>query len=404
MPEIIVKLGDNVVQKYFFFKDVVTVGRSPENEVAIENLAVSRKHATISRRDGQYFLEDHGSANGTYVNGTRVARTAIIDKDVITIGKHKLYFYNGQAAVAAPDLSQRTMLVDHVPELKPILRILQGKQKGEVYHLNRTETRIGRAADNEIRLSDWFVSKHHAIVIRKGGSYFIRDLASWRHTLVNGAIVEEIGLKAGDQVQLGPKIQLAFEYEKPAGFEEPPSSFKPFRASDESALPLLSGNGASASTPLSIARSMAAGMDDSEFPLQVPSHTAPEPIEEARPEVPVSGPVPIDFTDEPCEVAVSPGGDPAPETASNDVLATPVSPEQNDGVAAEAPVSVCSAAKPDEGSEIIASVSHAVSAAAAAETEEVALWLRALQNPSSVIRKQAKRKLRVLTGRDYDVE
>ena len=153
MPEIIVKLGDNVVHKYFLYKDTVTIGRAPDNEVAIENLAVSRHHATITLEDGRYILEDNDSANGTHVNGVRVTKTEILDKDIITVGKHKLHFYNHNEApeeVMDPDLAQKTMLVDFRPTTTPILRITGGKQKDTVFALSKVETRIGRAADNDI--------------------------------------------------------------------------------------------------------------------------------------------------------------------------------------------------------------------------------------------------------------
>ena len=71
MPEIIVKLGDTVVNNYFMEKDVVSIGRAPDNEIPIENLAISRRHAVIRRMGDQFVVEDANSANGTYVNGVR---------------------------------------------------------------------------------------------------------------------------------------------------------------------------------------------------------------------------------------------------------------------------------------------------------------------------------------------
>lgn len=209
MPEIIVKLGDQIVQKYYLYKDQISIGRAPENEIAIENLAVSRRHAEISKDNGSYVLEDLNSANGTFVNGVQVTRTEIVDKDVISIGKHKLYFYNQQ--IGAMQMVEKTMLVTRPAQTKAMLRVSRGKQKDQVFELSKVENRIGRAADNEIRLGDWFVSKHHAEIVRKGMVYVLRDLASWRHTMVNGQIVDEQVLKPGDEIQFGPKIAMVFE-------------------------------------------------------------------------------------------------------------------------------------------------------------------------------------------------
>ena len=63
MPELIVKLGDNVVQKYFFDKDVLSVGRARDNDIVIENLSVSRNHALVRLFDYNYILTELNSAN-----------------------------------------------------------------------------------------------------------------------------------------------------------------------------------------------------------------------------------------------------------------------------------------------------------------------------------------------------
>lgn len=209
MPEIIVKLGEEVKQKYYLYKESVSIGRAPENEIAIENLAVSRRHAEIVKENGSYVIEDLNSANGTFVNGVQVTRTEIQDKDVISIGKHKLYFYNAQ--VAPMQMVEKTMLVTRPAITKASLRIVKGKQKDQVFELSKVENRIGRAADNEIRVGDWFVSKHHAEIVRRGMVFVVRDLASWRHTMVNGQIIDEQVLKPGDEIQFGPKIAMVFE-------------------------------------------------------------------------------------------------------------------------------------------------------------------------------------------------
>ena len=87
MPEIIVKLGDSIVQKNIFVKESIRIGRVPDNEIVVENLAVSRYHGIIDYEDGRYILTDLDSSNGTFVNGVRIKKTELQDRDVITIGK-----------------------------------------------------------------------------------------------------------------------------------------------------------------------------------------------------------------------------------------------------------------------------------------------------------------------------
>jgi hypothetical protein len=53
-------------------KEPLTIGRGPENDLTIASRAVSRKHAAIVQREGRWYVEDRGSYNGTFLNGTRV--------------------------------------------------------------------------------------------------------------------------------------------------------------------------------------------------------------------------------------------------------------------------------------------------------------------------------------------
>lgn len=77
---------------------VVTIGRSEENDVTINDAHVSRHHMQIIQHDdGHYSLSDFGSANGTYINGTRVrGEVTLSDTDYVRIGNTmvpwKLYF------------------------------------------------------------------------------------------------------------------------------------------------------------------------------------------------------------------------------------------------------------------------------------------------------------------------
>ncbi len=71
MAKLVLKFKEAVIKEIEFDKDQVTIGRKPENDVAIDNLAVSGFHAKIFRENDAYVLEDMGSLNGSYVNGER---------------------------------------------------------------------------------------------------------------------------------------------------------------------------------------------------------------------------------------------------------------------------------------------------------------------------------------------
>jgi hypothetical protein len=72
--------------------DVVTIGRTPESDLFLDDVTVSRHHARIVVDSGAYFVEDLNSLNGTYVNHKRIERHQLFDGDELQIGKFKLAF------------------------------------------------------------------------------------------------------------------------------------------------------------------------------------------------------------------------------------------------------------------------------------------------------------------------
>jgi hypothetical protein len=72
--------------------DEIEIGRSPEADVFLDDVTVSRSHAILARGDDGYTIEDKGSLNGTYVNRRRVERAKLEDGDEVQIGKYRLAY------------------------------------------------------------------------------------------------------------------------------------------------------------------------------------------------------------------------------------------------------------------------------------------------------------------------
>ena len=72
--------------------DRITVGRRPDSDVFLDDVTVSRDHAVIVRRGNDYYLDDCGSLNGTYVNRRRIESHKLGDGDELQVGKYKLAF------------------------------------------------------------------------------------------------------------------------------------------------------------------------------------------------------------------------------------------------------------------------------------------------------------------------
>jgi pSer/pThr/pTyr-binding forkhead associated (FHA) protein len=85
--------GGRVGQSFPLTGEKMTIGRSPEAGVFLDDVTVSREHATLVRRGGDWLLDDAGSLNGTYVNRQRVDSHRLADGDELQIGKFKLTFF-----------------------------------------------------------------------------------------------------------------------------------------------------------------------------------------------------------------------------------------------------------------------------------------------------------------------
>ena len=94
MIKIIVSLKEKILHEIILHEDSVTsIGRDPSNNIHLVNPAVSRFHAKISSQGPDFYIEDLGSSNGTFLNGKMVPLTAeLSNNDKITIGKYTLHF------------------------------------------------------------------------------------------------------------------------------------------------------------------------------------------------------------------------------------------------------------------------------------------------------------------------
>jgi pSer/pThr/pTyr-binding forkhead associated (FHA) protein len=92
-PALVVRSGGGRAGETFTIEaERTVVGRSPDCEIFLDDVTVSRKHATLARRGDQVTIEDQGSLNGTFVNRRRVESAPLEDGDELQIGKYRLTF------------------------------------------------------------------------------------------------------------------------------------------------------------------------------------------------------------------------------------------------------------------------------------------------------------------------
>jgi hypothetical protein len=167
MARLILSLDGQTLADYNLSKERYTVGRLPDNDIRIDNPAVSGHHSVIINILNDSFLEDLNSTNGTYVNGKLIKKHALAHGDVITIGHHQLRYMDagmdeGQQefektmviAPSARDMERLRELAEApsaspsnttvLPNAPARLQVLTGVFAGRELELKKPVTTLGR--------------------------------------------------------------------------------------------------------------------------------------------------------------------------------------------------------------------------------------------------------------------
>lgn len=215
----------------------LVIGRR-HGDLLFDDPMVSSKHCTISYRDGQWVLVDHGSTNGTLVNGRQLREAPLSAGTEITVGQNRLVMYLGTPSLVEDDESMRSssalleiawMLDEELvqvgagergrrpadaigqdlrlpPGLNPVLEVATGVDAGKVFRFTRGNVAIGRRT-GEVPLADVEVSRHHAVIDVFGREMiFLRDVGSTNGTYHNGQRVKISRLRPGDTIGCGKTV------------------------------------------------------------------------------------------------------------------------------------------------------------------------------------------------------
>jgi pSer/pThr/pTyr-binding forkhead associated (FHA) protein len=217
----------------------VGIGRSPDNDLTVDNLAVSNYHARVYVDAGKMVVEDLKSLNGTFVNEMRVERATLRHGDSIHVGKHHIKVdatgeapasYGSGRQTATPKINE-TMVLDTKTRRDmlqqaaalgertqlaagrlrvPTLVVLSGKTDRQEYTLTSKLTVIGKSHLATVRLSGWFKPKVAAQINKHDDGYYLGS--GDKVPSVNGAPIQgPVQLKDGDQVEVcGVRLNFIF--------------------------------------------------------------------------------------------------------------------------------------------------------------------------------------------------
>ena len=177
-------------------KPAIAIGNSRENDLTIAFEGVSRRHARISCDGKDYWIQDVGSTNGTFLNAIPLkARERLKHLDIVGLGRRADLIFVRRSV----DLSRKTRR----GILEARLEILDGLEAGSSRKIPRGSITIGRSHSNNIVTDSQLVSKVHARLDRSGVELLLTDLQSANGTFVNGEKIDSKVLKDGDQIRVG---------------------------------------------------------------------------------------------------------------------------------------------------------------------------------------------------------
>ncbi len=232
----------------------LTIGRLPDNDIQVDNPAVSSHHATVYWDSDHFVLKDNGSFNGTYINNERITTHVLRDNDQVLIGKHTLVFKAEPLQEVAPAVAhaakQQVPTIDSTVMLDTkkarelmlqssgkiqsspvedapgasssslrvanfrlgVLSVISGKADQLTYVLTSKLTVIGKSEMASIRLKGWFAPGVASSISRRDDKYFITPATKTHKVRVNGhPISGQWQLNAGDMIKVG-KLTMTFNY------------------------------------------------------------------------------------------------------------------------------------------------------------------------------------------------
>ena len=229
MARVLLKYKGAVLKEVILNKEVTTVGRKPDNDIIIDNQAVSGHHAKILLNNNIITITDLNSLNGTYLSGQPISQSELYDGDIITIGVHTLDIFSDKKRDADKKVfavqgrsMEETMIITSSDQKKPFspsdkgaqdvlggFVVVEGSADKKDYEFSERVSMIGSQEGSQIVLKGFFASKIAALVNRRKEGYFITPSGGSKLKVNGKEIAQRYDLKDGDIVDVG-NLKLQF--------------------------------------------------------------------------------------------------------------------------------------------------------------------------------------------------
>lgn len=210
MSKLTLSFKGKLLNVYNLGEGEVLIGSDPACHIRIDSLAIQPRHATITTHNGQSVLTDLATADGTFVNRTRIQEHELADGDEIRVGKHNLSFTQSPTD-AGEYLSRPVQQKPITPKARDDeldtfkstqrawLQILNGQSLGKTISISRKLTNLGKPGVQT------------AVIARRNEGYFLTHLEGKFPTQVDDAPIGEKAwpLKDGQVITIG-NIRMQF--------------------------------------------------------------------------------------------------------------------------------------------------------------------------------------------------
>jgi pSer/pThr/pTyr-binding forkhead associated (FHA) protein len=244
MIHLILRFEAHVLKEIPFSGQPIMIGRTPDNDIQIDNLAVSTHHARVQFGADQLEIEDLNSLNGTFVNNQRVQKSTLRHGDTVTIGKHEILVrLTGDISetLMLPKDAPKKILVPKVEETMVLdtkkrremiqqaaapreavpaavqararvgrLVVLSGRTEQDSYLLSSKLTVIGKSNMASVKLKGWFKPRAAATINKREDGYYI-SRADRVPKVNDQPITKMTKLSEGDTIEVAG-VKFSFLY------------------------------------------------------------------------------------------------------------------------------------------------------------------------------------------------